>query len=431
MRIINVDASSEQVQLLEIGYQGENEVTQVCFDISAWQEAFGGGECTIYVKRKGDAEPYFVELPIDGNIATWKVSSTDTANKGNGSAQLNYYVASVLKRTRIYPMKVAKSLVDVGEIPDPYNDWLEEIRQGVHTVEDFAESLTEEVNDWLVAHPEATTTVQDGAITENKLNYSVKNAILQAENPLGAKYVSESDEHNITIATYNVLSANYWRWPVNPPCDTDEGLVKASRNIRIINPDLIGMNEIPDNPKYTPLEKLKMGGYSYGYFFGKGRDGWYQNIDFGNAVMVKDVYDVISSTGVQYATDSGESRCYINTKLETPSGELISVYVTHLDLDSSARADQVSELKTAVASDLFGYKIVMGDFNITYGTLEYYNLLDGWLETVNTDLGTFIQTGAIIDYIFYTSNMNVLDYGTVENSDASDHRMLWAKFSFN
>ena len=217
MRIINVDASSEQVQLLEIGYQGENEVTQVCFDISAWQEAFGEGYCTIYIKRKGDAEPYYVELPLDENIATWTVSSVDTANKGNGSAQLNYFVDSVLKRTRIYPMKVAKSLVDSGEVPDPYDEWLEEIRQGVHTVEDFAEALTDEVNDWLIAHPEATTTVQDDSLTTAKYQDSSVTTSKLADESVTEDKLGDSSVTNDKIASKSITSD---KLDMNPPANT-------------------------------------------------------------------------------------------------------------------------------------------------------------------------------------------------------------------
>lgn len=43
----------------------------------------------------------------------------------------------------------------------------------------FAEGVTEAVNNWLAAHPEATTTVQDGAITYAKLDANLKGEVDQ------------------------------------------------------------------------------------------------------------------------------------------------------------------------------------------------------------------------------------------------------------
>jgi len=205
MSTINVDVSSDKSPILEVGYQGENGVTVVNFDVSSWQELFGSGDVTLYIKRKGDVEPYFVELEVAENIATWIVSNVDTANKGKGTVQLNYIVDSVLKRTQIYNMKVNKSLVDSDEVPDPYDDWLEEIRQGVHIVQEFGESLQENVDNWLDQHPEATTTVQDGSITLTKLYpalaYKVDNpAVLNVASMVGGDLTSANIASAITSA---------------------------------------------------------------------------------------------------------------------------------------------------------------------------------------------------------------------------------------
>ena len=206
MNIIPVNVSDEKIQLLEIGYQGENEVTEVDFDVTSWKNEFGSGTAVLYIKRKGDGEPYYVNIPIETEdtkeIAKWLVDDTDTAAKGRGSAQLRYYVSDVLKKTVVYPFKVAKSLMPNSPAVEPYDDWLENIEQYrsdseayavgtrflVSVDEDdvayhnnakfYAEQLGDAIQDdvytWLVAHPEATTTVQDGAVTEAKLGTQLK-----------------------------------------------------------------------------------------------------------------------------------------------------------------------------------------------------------------------------------------------------------------
>ena len=127
MSKISVDVSSARIPVLQVGYQGENEVTDVLFDISSWITEFGEGVAQLRVKRPGNSEDesYVLSLTITDGIAVWTVSETDTFNKGNGKVQLSYLVGNIVKKAVIYPYKVGKSIVGADNPVDPFDSWIE------------------------------------------------------------------------------------------------------------------------------------------------------------------------------------------------------------------------------------------------------------------------------------------------------------------
>ena len=127
MSRISVDVSSARIPVLQVGYQGENEVTDVLFDISSWITEFGEGVAQLRVKRPGNSEEesYVLSLIITDGKAVWTVSETDTANKGNGKVQLSYMVGNIVKKAVIYPYKVGKSIVGADNPVDPFDSWIE------------------------------------------------------------------------------------------------------------------------------------------------------------------------------------------------------------------------------------------------------------------------------------------------------------------
>ena len=127
MSRISVDVSSARIPVLQVGYQGENEVTDVLFDISSWITEFGEGVAQLRVKRPGNSEDesYVLSLIITDGKAVWTVSETDTANKGNGKVQLSYMVGNIVKKAVIYPYKVGKSIVGADNPVDPFDSWIE------------------------------------------------------------------------------------------------------------------------------------------------------------------------------------------------------------------------------------------------------------------------------------------------------------------
>lgn len=113
-----------------IGRRGENNATEVRFDITSLIETYGDGTVTLYVKRKGDAEAYPATVERDGEIVTWTVSNVDTAYVGYGAAELWYYIDDVLAKTVVYLTIVKEDIGEETETPpDPYETWLDQMAQ--------------------------------------------------------------------------------------------------------------------------------------------------------------------------------------------------------------------------------------------------------------------------------------------------------------
>ena len=148
------------------GVQGENEARSIQFDIEPWVTELGDGAVTATAKRSQDSQPYPVTVTKDGNIVTWKPTSTDTAYAGVGSFQLEYTVDSVLAKTCIWSTMVAPSLDPAGDPPDPYDNWLAEMREiaadAIQAAQD-AEQAVEDAQDE-VENAEAWAVGQRGGV---------------------------------------------------------------------------------------------------------------------------------------------------------------------------------------------------------------------------------------------------------------------------
>ena len=120
--------SDETRQPIFEGVQGENEAREIQFDVTAWVEELGEGVCTATAKRPTDTTPYPVTVTRSGNVVTWKPNSTDTSIEGIGAFQLAFSINDVVAKTRIWNTKIAPSLVGAGDPPDPYDDWIQDLR---------------------------------------------------------------------------------------------------------------------------------------------------------------------------------------------------------------------------------------------------------------------------------------------------------------
>lgn len=140
----------------------------------------------------------------DGTIYGAKAELSDVALavKGNLKAQFKITSGEQELRTEIFAINNGEAL-DAGD-----GDWagdldghnLDEMAESIETLETsvgtlqtdvgtvkeeleeyediFTSDLDESISAWLDAHPEATTTIQDGAVTEPKLADALKNKIL-------------------------------------------------------------------------------------------------------------------------------------------------------------------------------------------------------------------------------------------------------------
>lgn len=124
MSILSIDVGSVFSKAIRIGYEGENVVTQIDFNLRTWIAEYGLGGVTLLVIRHGDTDAYPVPLIIKDGIASWSITQTDTAKVGRGAIQLKYVVGEKIKKSQILDVICSNSLDDSDTIPDPYDSWL-------------------------------------------------------------------------------------------------------------------------------------------------------------------------------------------------------------------------------------------------------------------------------------------------------------------
>ena len=111
---------------IQIGFRVENDARTIEFDFTEWSEEYGSGAVELLVKRKGDEAAYPVALEIDGTVATWNISDTDTSVPGYGKAEYSYTVGTTLAKTAVFTFFVAEDLADTTQDPpDPYQTWVD------------------------------------------------------------------------------------------------------------------------------------------------------------------------------------------------------------------------------------------------------------------------------------------------------------------
>ena len=175
MTVINInpgDCMKEGV----IGHVRENEVTQIVFDLSAWIAEYGLGTVALSVMRQGDLVPYPVPIAIVDGKATWTVSATDTARRGQIKAQLTYMVSTKVKKTCIYLFAVRDSLPSDGPAPQPYETWLETLQAMTAETTANAVSASQSAQSAGQSASDAEQSMQEAQGYANDASASARNA---------------------------------------------------------------------------------------------------------------------------------------------------------------------------------------------------------------------------------------------------------------
>lgn len=201
----------ENCKTLFIGRRGENEVTEVLFDFSEWQEQFGAGVIDLYVKRNLDIDAYPVVLSVDGTVATWLVTAADTDVVGNGKIEYVYTVNEKIAKSAVFQFFVGD---DIGESspepPEHYQSWLEQLTElGAETqtnaqaAAQSASEAAESAGEAAESAGEAAESAGEAAEIAAQVAEDSNNAEAWAVGERNGEPVSEGDP------TYN-NNAKYW-----------------------------------------------------------------------------------------------------------------------------------------------------------------------------------------------------------------------------
>lgn len=148
------------INLIPIGYVGENLARCLVFDLSECVEQFGDGGFVISFMRHGDELPYLVTNTdrLEDN-AIWNITDTDTAVDGYGLVQLQYIVDEVVCKSALYRTVTFESNGITGDVPDPYEDLLAQIAA-------YASQSQAAANTATAAAAAASTAVDNGIKAE-------------------------------------------------------------------------------------------------------------------------------------------------------------------------------------------------------------------------------------------------------------------------
>ena len=120
-----VTIQADEKTPIRLGRVGENEVTQVQFDLSELIKDYGDGTVTLMAKRSQDTDAYPVATTRNNTKMSWLVTSGDTAYKGQGKCELFWYVGNALAKSIVFVTIVEPDIGGVGEEPpQPYEPWI-------------------------------------------------------------------------------------------------------------------------------------------------------------------------------------------------------------------------------------------------------------------------------------------------------------------
>lgn len=113
------------------------------------------------------------------------INETQQMTAAAGLATFELLIDNDTHGTANFKVDVEPRPSDNADLSDSDLSLIQEAVDAATTIEDLIEGhdpdevIADAVDDWLDAHPEATTTVEDGAITEAKLNDSVKTGVFE------------------------------------------------------------------------------------------------------------------------------------------------------------------------------------------------------------------------------------------------------------
>ena len=232
----------ENCKTLFIGRRGENEVTEVVFDFSEWQAEFGNGVIDLFVKRNGDSAAYPVVLSVDGTVATWLVTATDTNVADYGKAEYVYTVDGKIAKSAVFTFYVAEDIGQAsGEAPDPYEDWIETLT-GLGTETQLnAQAAEQSAND-------AAESAASAATSADQSEDSAEDAEAWAVGERNGEPVTEGDP------TYN-NNAKFWAGKAM----TDAPVTSVNGKAGDI---VLDLDDIPNGEQYartTPAQVQQIG----------------------------------------------------------------------------------------------------------------------------------------------------------------------------
>lgn len=182
MQILRATLETFEKKILLIGYQGENECTQVRIDASdVFAEYPNATPSMIIQPFSGDGFPCFVAR--DGNDVVWEITSTILSFRGDGEAQLTFIKDSVVKKSAVGNIRVKRSLAVTGETPSPVAQWIDaanaklaEVDAQIVELEEMAEAAARSAEGAAASEQTATRKASEASASASAAKTSETNS---------------------------------------------------------------------------------------------------------------------------------------------------------------------------------------------------------------------------------------------------------------
>jgi len=190
--MIEINASLGRI--INIGYEGEDNVTLIKFRYDEAWLSHGAGEFKIRVKRPCDTEPYNATQIVDDRenmTLTMTVTGIELSVKGHGEMQIAYIGADFVKKSPVYRYNVSRA-IDSEIVNPPQGSIINEL---VQSVGDLSELTTTNKDNLVEAINEVNAKEGGGSVTvDDELSGT-------SENPVQNKVVkSRFDSVDQTVA---------------------------------------------------------------------------------------------------------------------------------------------------------------------------------------------------------------------------------------
>lgn len=140
-------------RIINIGYEGEDNVTLIQFRYDEAWLSHGAGEFKIRVKRPCDSEAYNATQVIDDREnmnLTMIVTDIELSVKGHGEMQIIYIGSDFVKKSPIYRYNVSRA-IDSEIVNPPQGSIISELVQSVGDLDELTttnkDSLVEAINE--------------------------------------------------------------------------------------------------------------------------------------------------------------------------------------------------------------------------------------------------------------------------------------------
>jgi len=132
-RIQRVEIEKMNTKLLELGYVGENEHTEVQIDCSGvlWDYPEATAEMTV---QAPNGEKYPVVPELTDNVVVWDVTESDLVYAGSGKIQITLKNGTEVIKSASCGTRIMESIMPTGDAPTPLENWMERAEETAHQI---------------------------------------------------------------------------------------------------------------------------------------------------------------------------------------------------------------------------------------------------------------------------------------------------------